>query len=144
MMPDWRLPKLPLGDWIEAGIDWLVNVLSGLTNALSRWIESTVEAITDFVLFYPAPLMIAIIAFIAWWVSGRIRFALFTLLGLGLAWNLQMWDSTVYTLALVLLATMLAVAIGIPLGILSAISRTFMRSCFRYWISCRPCRRLCI
>ena len=124
-MNAWHLPKLPLGEWIEAAIDWLVATLSVVTAALSRAIEATVEGFTNFILFYPAPLMIAVFAFCAWWLTDRLRIAAFILLGLGLAWNLRMWDSTIYTLALVLLATAVAVAIGMPLGILASVSRAF-------------------
>ena len=124
-MSDWQIPKIPLGQWIEAAIAWLVTNLSAVTSAASRGTEAAVDGITGFLLFYPAPMMVLVFTFVAWWITRRLQFSAFTLLGLGLAWNLGLWEALVYTLALVVLATALSVAIGVPLGILAAISRTF-------------------
>jgi len=44
-----------------------------------------------------------------------------------LIWNMGLWDSTVSTIALVLIATLIAIMIGIPLGIASAMSQVVYR-----------------
>lgn len=59
-------------------------------------------------------------AALAFWLSTR-RIALFTLLGLLFIWNLGLWEPTVSTIALVLIATLVAVVIGIPIGIMAAL-----------------------
>jgi glycine betaine/proline transport system permease protein len=43
------------------------------------------------------------------------------LLGFALIWNLGLWGPTISTLALVVIATLIAVAAGLPIGILAAI-----------------------
>ena len=73
----------------------------------------------------PWLLIIAFVA-IAWRVAG-VKLAVGTALGLLLLWNLDLWDSTLQTLSLVIFSTFVAVAIGLPLGILAALSETFYR-----------------
>jgi len=48
-------------------------------------------------------------------------------LGLLLIWNMGLWEPTISTLALVLISTVFAIAIGIPLGILAALNQIFYR-----------------
>lgn len=43
------------------------------------------------------------------------------MLGFALIWNLGLWGPTISTLALVVVATLIAVAVGLPIGVLAAI-----------------------
>jgi glycine betaine/proline transport system permease protein len=70
-----------------------------------------------------------VFALIAWRAAGA-RVALFAVLGLGLLWNLDLWYPTMQTLTLVTIATLIAVTIGMPLGILAALSRNAYRAIF--------------
>ena len=63
--------------------------------------------------------MIALIAVLAWRKAGK-GVAVFTILGLLLIHNLEFWEETMQTLALVLSSTFIALLIGVPLGIWSA------------------------
>jgi glycine betaine/proline transport system permease protein len=66
--------------------------------------------------------MIVILAIIAFFLSGW-RIALFAVLGLLLVVSLGLWDLTMTTLSLILVATTVCLAIGIPIGIVAAKSR---------------------
>lgn len=70
----------------------------------------------------PPPVTIALLVAIAWYLAGR-RIGLMSLVGLLFLWNLRLWTPTMQTLVLVTLATLAALAIGIPIGIFSALNR---------------------
>ncbi|BCA80599.1 proline/glycine betaine ABC transporter permease [Desulfuromonas sp. AOP6] len=117
---DMPLPKFPLGKGIEALIDFFTHHFAFITKGLSRVTETGIDALVEGMLFLPPWLLILIFAGIALWLSGR-RIAIFALAGLLFIWNLGLWEPTVSTIALVLIATLVAVAIGIPIGIMAAL-----------------------
>ena len=65
---------------------------------------------------------------------------LFTLIAFLLILAMGLWVEAMQTLALVVVATVIAVAIGIPVGIWAARSRRVSNVCGRSWTSCRRCR----
>lgn len=121
-IPD--VPRIPLGRWIENGIDTLQTYLSGATRAISDGVENAVDFITEFLVFYPIPMTIALLAGLAWWISRRWQLAVGTALGLLLLWSMRLWEPTMQTLALVLLATAVSIVLGVPVGVLAALSRS--------------------
>jgi glycine betaine/proline transport system permease protein len=87
---------------------------------MSAFIETGLDNVVEAIMFVPIPLVILLFAAAAWLVSTW-RVGLGTLLGFALIWNLGLWEATVTTLALVLIATCLSIAVGIPLGIITAL-----------------------
>ncbi|MDM8559908.1 ABC transporter permease subunit [Candidatus Parabeggiatoa sp. HSG14] len=71
-------------------------------------------------------MMITFFTLIAWQLAGR-NVGIFTFVSFVFFWNLQLWEPTIDTLTLVLLATITAVTIGIPLGIIAALSQKFYK-----------------
>ena len=59
---------------------------------------------------------------LAWYKSGK-GVSIFTILGLLLIWGMGFWNETMQTLALVLSSTIIALIMGLPLGIWSANSK---------------------
>lgn len=115
------IPKFPLDKIIDDGLDFITAHLSFVTRGISELAEAGIDALV-FALLWPPPwLLIGIVAAIAWRVSG-LRVAIWSLAGLLLLWNLRLWEPTMQTLTLVLMATLIAVAIGLPLGIWAAVS----------------------
>ncbi|MER7924536.1 ABC transporter permease/substrate binding protein [Streptomyces sp. NPDC096057] len=117
------MPRLPLGDWVDSGVDWLLAHMSWLFDAIKTVVEGMYDGINA-VLTAPQPLLLAgILAVIAWWlrglVAGVLAFAGFLLID-----SLDLWDRAMSTLALVLVATVIALVISIPLGIWAARSKT--------------------
>ena len=117
------MPRLPLGDWVDSGVDWLLAHMSWLFDAIKTVVEGMYDGINA-VLTAPEPLLLAgIFAVIAWWlrglVAGVLAFAGFLLID-----SLDLWDRAMSTLALVLVATVIALVISIPLGIWAARSKT--------------------
>ncbi|MET7483686.1 ABC transporter permease/substrate binding protein [Streptomyces sp. NPDC005538] len=117
------MPRLPLGDWVDSGVNWLLAHMSWLFDAIKTVVEGMYDGINA-VLGAPEPLLLAgILAVLAWWlrglVAGVLAFAGFVLID-----SLDLWDRAMSTLALVLVATVIALVISIPLGIWAARSRT--------------------
>ncbi len=124
---DFDLPKFPLGEYIENGIDFLVKHLAEETNALSEFIDTGISSMTNFLLHFDPVIMILVFGFIAWWITRKWKLTLFTIIGFGLIWNLNLWLPTMQTLSLVSVATFVAIMLGIPLGVLAAVSKTAER-----------------
>jgi glycine betaine/proline transport system permease protein len=114
------LPKLPLGEAIESTIDFFTEHFSFITKAVSHVVENANDFLVLNLEKLPPWLLILAIALLAWRLAGR-RIALFTLFGLSLIWNLGLWPATISTIALVIASTLVAIALGIPLGIAAAL-----------------------
>ncbi|PKW06714.1 glycine betaine/proline transport system substrate-binding protein [Streptomyces sp. 1222.5] len=116
------MPRLPLGDWVDSGVNWLVDHLSWLFDAVKAVMEGMYDGI-DAVLAAPAPLLMAgILAVVAWWLRGLLAGVL-AFAGFALVDSLDLWDRAMSTLALVLVATVIALVISLPLGIWAARSK---------------------
>ncbi len=120
------IPKIPIGRSIEQSIDFLTLHFSFLTRGISEVIETGIDLLVDGMMFFPAWLLILIFSALSWWVAGR-KAGILTLLGFALIWNLGLWAPTISTLALVLIATLIAVMLGLPIGVLAALFRGMNR-----------------
>ena len=114
------IPKLPLGEAIEAAIDFLTENFSFITKAVSNVVENANEVLVENLEKIPPMVLILLIALLAWRLAGR-RIALFSVAGLALIWNLGLWGATMATISLVIAATLVAISLGIPIGIASAL-----------------------
>ncbi len=119
-----KIPEIPLAHGIDALLNWLTDVLSPFTRAVSHVIENGINGIVSILAFVPPWLLILLIGLLAWRLAGR-NVAILGVLGLLFIWNVQLWDPMLSTIALVLIATIIAVIIGIPVGIASALSERF-------------------
>jgi glycine betaine/proline transport system permease protein len=113
------IPKIPLAEWTESGVDWITDTFDGAFDLLDTVIDIVIGSLEFALLTPPALLMVAILGVIAFFLAGW-RVALFTLLGLLFVISLDLWEAAMQTLALVLAATVVALAIGIPIGIVAA------------------------
>jgi glycine betaine/proline transport system permease protein len=123
------IPKLPLASWIDSALEILTDQFAGATRTISSFIETGIDAMVNGLMWPPPWVVIGIFTLIAWRMAG-IRVAIFTVAGLGLLWDLQLWYPTMQTLTLVTIATLIAVAIGTPLGVVAALSRNAYRVIF--------------
>ncbi|MDY0161855.1 proline/glycine betaine ABC transporter permease [Desulfobotulus sp.] len=116
------MPRIPLGEFIESAIHFLVTHFSFLTIAFTQVMESVISFLEKGLLLPPPWLFTPMAAGLVFWLTRKRGLALFTLAGLFLIWNMELWTATISTITLVLIATLAALAIGIPLGILAALS----------------------
>ncbi|MGC9435859.1 MAG: ABC transporter permease [Methanomicrobiales archaeon] len=116
-----ELPKLPLGAAVEAAVDWIDANLGWLLDGISAVLGFLVDGFYDVLVAIPPVLLIIIIGVIAYFVTRRnYTIPAIVVLGLLLVFDLQLWDASMETLALVIVSTLVALVIGLPLGILAA------------------------
>jgi glycine betaine/proline transport system permease protein len=113
------IPSIPLAEWTETAVDWITDNFDGAFDILDSAIDLVVGSLEYVLLAAPALLMVAILGVIALLLAGW-RVALFTVLGLVFVISLDLWEASMQTLALVLAATVVALVIGIPIGIIAA------------------------
>ena len=134
---------------VDAFQDWVIGnratspVFVYLIDPLSAGIDAGLRWAEDFLLSLSWLLVIATFATLGYLRSGW-RLALFCAIGLLLAGGFGLWQQTMQTLALMAGSVLLALLLGIPLGILTATYSRFDRALRRSSTQCRPCRRSCI
>lgn len=116
-----QLPKLPVGEAVEALVEWIEEYFGWLLDGVSEGLQFLVGGFQDLLLFVPALILILLASVLVWFVTRRdTKMAVLTALGLLLIWNLGLWSLAMLTLALVIVSTILALAISIPVGIAAA------------------------
>ena len=111
--------RIPVGQWVDSGVDWLTSNLSALFSLIAsvlRWLFDAAELVFTGPPFWLVIIALAAIAFFAksW------QLALATVIGLVLIYGMNQWDNAMATIALVLVASLIATLLGIPLGIWAA------------------------
>jgi glycine betaine/proline transport system substrate-binding protein len=117
------MPRLHLGDWVDSAVNFLQSHLSWLFDAITQVVNGMYDGINA-VLDAPQPLLFAgILAVVAWWLRG-LSAGVLTFAGFALIDSIQLWDDTMSTLSLVLVAAIVTLVVAIPLGIWAARSKT--------------------
>ncbi len=112
-LPDYRIPA---GDWVEQGVDWVQDNLTGVLDGIADGIDLVVSSLEDTLLAIPAELLaLAIVALTIWRVGWR--FGIFAFAAMALLFGMDIWEETVSTVALVISASLIALLVGIPIGI---------------------------
>ena len=105
--------------WIDTSIDWAVVTWDPIFSAINIGVLAIQVPLEKFLLWLPWWFVIGVVGLLAWRVVGRniaaVAMALLFLMGV-----LGLLDFAMQTLAILVTATLLAVGIGMPLGILGA------------------------
>lgn len=117
------MPKLPIAEWTDAAVNWLNDSLSGFFGVISVIIESVVGFFSGLFML-PHPFLFIIIMGLLAYLLGKWRLSIFTVLGFLLIYNLGYWSQSMDTLGLVVTSGIVSVVLGVPIGILSAYSRS--------------------
>jgi glycine betaine/proline transport system permease protein len=120
-MDDWiTAHKIPLGGWLRSGLDVLNNHAAGFFDFISFVLGALINALLVALLWFNPLVLIALLTIGTWFLHRSIALAIGVVVGLLFVMNLGYWQATMETLALVLCATLVSVAIGIPVGIAAA------------------------
>ena len=120
------IPRIPLGDWTDLAIAYLQLNFRDTTQAISGFLEVLIKGLQNGLISIPPLVLILVIALIAWRIAGK-KIAIFSLLGFLFIVNIELWDVTMQTLAMVLAAVLMCIILGLPLGILVAKNATAYR-----------------
>lgn len=108
--------KIPIGEWVAAGVKWLENNDQGMLDKLGKVIEVSTGMIEHGLMWIPYWMLALVFVAIGFWRLGW-KFALFCAASMWLINNMGFADQTVVTLALIMSATLISLTVGIPLGI---------------------------
>ena len=120
------IPSLPLGRWIESGLMWLTSEYSIVTRSISRVTQTGIGWLNEMLMWVPEWAFIIAVAALCWRLSSP-RLAIGAAAGLALIGNLGLWSPMIETLTLVVIATLVAVMIALPVGIAAALSERLYR-----------------
>lgn len=114
-----KIPTIPASEWTKTVVDKATDGLSFLFDPLKDFFEALMSIIETGLSSVPPIIFIPALAIIAFFIAGRrIGIVLFTILGLFFIYNQGLWSHFIDTTSLVFIASILAIVIGVPLGVL--------------------------
>lgn len=108
--------RLPIGFYVEKGVDWLTQNLDGFFGGIKYVLESIINGFEFVYISIPFIIMLILITVLAYFTAGK-KTAIFAVFGCLLIKSIELWQMTMKTFALVTTATLIALIIGLPLGI---------------------------
>ncbi|SOC41925.1 ABC transporter permease [Ureibacillus acetophenoni] len=113
------VPTIPIAKSVEWFMDLLTSNLAPLFDSIQKGGKYAMESVTDLLILIPPILFILIIGVIAFFATKRkFGLAVFSIVGLFLIYNQGLWEELMNTITLVIFASLIAIIIGVPLGIL--------------------------
>ena len=109
-----------IAGWVNDGVDALVSNYGDVFRHISDTLLWAIIHLENLLRLTPWWLMLIIVGAIAWHATRKIFSTLLIVGLLFLVGAVGLWDKLMQTLALMLVATVIAVLLGIPLGILAA------------------------
>ena len=113
--------NIPFGSWIEEAVNWITLNMGGVLDAIAWPFEFLLENLVDRFLIAIPWLVVVAIMFVVAWLVRNFTVALGSAAGLvvcGLLGN-EFWVQTARTIGFILVAVIVCIIIGIPLGVLS-------------------------
>ncbi|WP_047982503.1 ABC transporter permease [Ornithinibacillus contaminans] len=123
---EWFSEGIPIKDWAESFTDWTKDTFSILFEPIKEHLGNFMEWFSEDILMeVPAAIFIIVIAILAFILSGKkLGLTAFSIVGLWIIYNQGLWEDLMSTVTLVLIASILSVVIGVPIGILMSKSKT--------------------
>ncbi|WP_165021904.1 MULTISPECIES: ABC transporter permease [unclassified Dysgonomonas] len=126
------MERLNIGKYVEQFVDWLSDVGTPIFRQITIIIENCVDILQEVMLAIPFYVIILLFALAAFFIKSKtikkckitkenannlLGLPLFCILGLTLIYLMGFWEETIVTFILVVVATLIILLIGIPLGI---------------------------
>jgi glycine betaine/proline transport system substrate-binding protein len=118
--------RIPLGQWVEDFVDILTATLQPVFDVLRAVFLGLYDLVNWVFQSPPFWIIILVIAVLGFFAKGW-KLAVGVIVGFGLIVAVDQWENAMDSLSLVLVASVLAVLISVPLGILGARSDTASR-----------------
>lgn len=116
-----------LKKWIDDGFRSFTrahgDAIEGFFASLQHFLNSAERFMTQ----TPWPIITVVILAMAWFASRSLKIVLGCLVTLLLIGYFDMWDDTMRTISMIFVCTVLAIALGIPIGILMSRSERLQR-----------------
>lgn len=108
--------RLEIGSYVERLIDWMTIYWAGFFDGIRSGLSTLIGWFSWLFLHIPFVVFVLLAVVLAWWLAGK-GVAVFAGLGLTVIRFMDLWTETMYTLSMITAATLIALVIGIPLGI---------------------------
>jgi len=125
--------KIEIGKYVEDAIDWISVEAAGFFDGITNGVDVIVEGFQGLLMSPPFWVITILFAILMYWLNARKAgiftkdgwksaggIAIFTIIGLTLLNFMGYWEETMETTALVVASALIAIVIGIPLGIWAA------------------------
>lgn len=109
---------IPMDDWIQTGVDWLVENYREFFQFIKVPVEQSLEGL-DWLFNAINPWVIILFFALATIKYAGKRVAVFVVMSFVLIGLLGLWEDTMTTLSMVVLSVLFCATVGIPLGIAS-------------------------
>jgi len=113
------MPRIHLGDWVNTAVDWLTTHWAPFFDGIGNGLNSIVEHLTNLLMSGPIIVIVIVLAAIALLARG-IGTAVAAAVGLLLIDSFDEWAAAMQTLALIVVAAVIAIVLAIPIGIVAA------------------------
>lgn len=111
--------EIEIGTWVSAAVDHIRNNFAPMLDAIAVAIGAVTENLEWLLDSVPPTLMAILLVLLGLWrVSWR--FAAFVAIAMVVIMGMGLWEETMSTLALVVSSSLVAMIIGMPIGILMA------------------------
>ena len=104
---------------IDVSIDWIVITFGDFFDAISDAIKVVLGKLRDLLLWIPWPIMMFLVFAIGWKIAS-LKIAIMSVTGLVVLAIVNLWEPTMVTVAIMIVAVFLSIIIGVPVGILAA------------------------
>lgn len=113
--------RIPLREWTNDFVDVLVVVAAPLFEGVSAAVLRALFAIESALIWLPWWVLVVAVAALTWHAAGRkVVPAVVAAAALMMIGTFGLWEEAMTTLALMVVATVVAVALGVPLGVATA------------------------
>src|SRR4051794_32459574 len=116
------MPDLGIGRRGEDVIDFMTEHFGGFFDAVKEVLNFCLRSVYDLLTTLTPVAMVVVLCLLALLATRRIALTVLLGLGLLLIQSMDLWPETMQSMASVVVATLVALAVGIPLGIWSAFS----------------------
>lgn len=118
--------RLPIGDIVETIVNFLIKSLSGFFDAIRELFSSIYDGLDLLLTAPPFWVIIVLLVALAFWAKG-VWLAVGTAIGLLFIVGVDQWSNAMDSLALVIIASAVAILISVPVGIWAARNDTVSR-----------------
>ena len=106
------------GSYIDNVVEWMTDKGSWLFDGVSTVVTYSLVYIENTLMWVPWPALIAVLALISY-AAGKWQLLLFTTFALLFIGFMGLWENMVDTIALMVVAVVISIAIGLPIGVMS-------------------------
>ncbi|MFU8946563.1 ABC transporter permease [Mycetocola zhadangensis] len=118
--------RIPIGTWVEGFVDILTDTLQPVFDVLRAVFLGLYDLVNLILVSPPFWMVLLAFAVLGFFAKGW-KLAVGIVVGFGLIVAVDQWDNAMDSLSLVLVASVLAILISVPLGVLGARSDTASR-----------------